>query len=153
MDLNRWLTEEGLGGKATATASGGIILSPAALGLEDHLIARLTALLDPQTHAPIVASVVKRAAVYSGPYVSNAPDLQVGMAEGYRLGQAATVLAPNLRKWSADHGTVAFTLVPGTLISSRPTTSDSPRVIDIAPTVLRYFGLPIPTETDGTPLF
>ena len=153
MDLNRWLTEEGLAGKANATASGGIALSPSAIDLEDHLVARLTALLDPQTHQPIITSVVKRSTVYSGPYVSSAPNLQVGMAEGYRLGQSPTVLAPNLRKWSADHGTVDFKLVPGTLISSRPTMSDGPRVIDIAPTVLRYFGLPIPTETDGTPLF
>ena len=153
MDLNRWLAEEGLRGKATATASGGIVLSPAALDLEDHLVARLTALLDPKTHQPMVTSVVKRASVYSGPYVANAPNLQVGMAEGYRLGDAPTVLAPNTRKWSADHATIDFNLVPGTLISSRPTTTDSPRVIDLAPTVLRYFGLPIPIEIDGTPLF
>jgi bisphosphoglycerate-independent phosphoglycerate mutase (AlkP superfamily) len=43
--------------------------------------------------------------------------------------------------------------VPGVLISSRPTTSETPRVVDIAPTVLQYFGVPIPKEIDGSPLF
>ena len=153
MDLNRWFAEEGLAGKATATPSGGIVLSPDALASADHIVARLTALLDPRTHAPIVAGVYKREAIYTGPYVSSAPTLQVGMAEGYRVGDSATVLAPNLKKWSADHSSVDYNAVPGTLISNRPTTTDGPRVIDIAPTVLRYFGVPIPKEIDGTPLF
>ncbi len=161
MDLNRWFAEEGLAGKASATLSGGIVLSPAstgeALASEDHIIARLTALLDPQTHAPVVEAVYKREAIYTGPYVPSAPALQVGMAEGYRVGVSSatspTALAPNPGKWSADHSSVDYNAVPGTLISSRPTTTDSPRVIDIAPTVLRYFGVPIPTEIDGTPLF
>lgn len=152
-DLNRWLAEEHLPGKATATKAGGIVLSPEARGVEDHLIARLTALLDPATNTPLVSAVYKRETVYTGPYVSNAPDLQVGFAPGYGIGAAPTVLATNRRKWSADHAALDYRSVPGTLMSSRPTTTDSPRVIDIAPTVLRYFGVPIPSEIDGTPLF
>jgi predicted AlkP superfamily phosphohydrolase/phosphomutase len=153
MDLNRWLAEEGLAGNASATASGGLFLSPAALAGEDHIVARLTALRDPHTQAPIVAAVYKREAIYSGPYVSIAPALQVGMAEGYRIGAAPAVLAPNLNKWSADHASVDYRAVPGTLIANRPIRGASPRVVDIAPTVLRYFGMPIPLEIDGTPLF
>ena len=157
MDLNRWFAEEGLAGKASAMPSGGIVLTPGlpqdALASSDHIVARLTALLDPRTREPIVTGVYKREAIYSGPYVPGAPALQVGMADGYRVGDSATVLAPNLKKWSADHSSIDYNAVPGTLISSRPTTSDSPRVIDIAPTVLRYFGVPIPKEIDGTPLF
>jgi len=82
-----------------------------------------------------------------------APDLLVGFAAGYSIGAAPTVIAPNTRKWSADHASFDYASIPGTLISSQPTTTDSPRVIDIAPTVLRYFGVPIPREVDGTPLF
>jgi predicted AlkP superfamily phosphohydrolase/phosphomutase len=153
VDLNRWLAEEGLAGNASVTASGGLFLSPAALAVEDHLIARLTALLDPRTQASIVAAVYKREVLYAGPYASIAPALQVGMAEGYRIGTSSAVLAPSLTKWSADHAALDYHAVPGTLISSRPITGGKPRVIDIAPTVLRYFGMPIPTEIDGTPLF
>jgi predicted AlkP superfamily phosphohydrolase/phosphomutase len=152
-DLNRWLALEQLPGKATATSAGGIILGPDAHGIEDHLIARLTALLDPATKAPVISAVYKRDAVYSGPYVSNAPDLQVGFAPGYGIGSTSTVFAPNKARWSADHATLDYKSVPGTLISSRPTTTETPRVIDLAPTVLRYFCVPIPTEIDGTPIF
>jgi predicted AlkP superfamily phosphohydrolase/phosphomutase len=152
-DLNRWLSQEQLPGKATATGAGGIFLSPEAHGAEEHLIARLTALLDPVTKAPVISAAYRREAVYTGPYVSNAPDVQVGFAPGYGVGSTATIFAPNQRKWSADHASIDYKGVPGTLIASRPTRADSPRVIDIAPTVLRYFGVPIPSEIDGTPLF
>jgi len=152
-DLARWLADEHLPGQATVTSGGGIVLSAGARSAEDHLVARLAALVDPATNAPIVTAVYKRAAVYSGPYASNAPDLQVGFAVGYGPGTAPTPLAPNRRKWSADHASIDYKSVPGTLLSNRPTSTESPRVIDIAPTVLRYFGVPIPSEIDGTPLF
>ena len=152
-DLNRWLAEEHLPGPATATAAGGIVLAPETRATADHLVARLTALLDPATRMPFVAAVYKRDAVYSGPYAASAPDLQIGLIPGYGLGAAPTVLALNKRRWSADHAAIDYKSVPGTLLSSRPTMTDTPKVIDIAPTVLRYFGLPIPGEIDGTPLF
>jgi predicted AlkP superfamily phosphohydrolase/phosphomutase len=152
-DLARWLSEEHLPGRITATASGGLVLSPEARRVEDHLIARLTAVLDPATKTPVVRGAYKREVVYAGPYVPNAPDVQLGLAPGYRIAAAPTVFAPNKRRWSADHQGLDYRSVPGVLISNRPTATDSPRVIDIAPTVLRYFGVPIPTEIDGTPLF
>ena len=152
-DLNRWLAGETSPGAATATIGGGITLTPQARPMEDHLIARLTALLDPATRLPIISAVYKRDAVYSGPASGSAPDLQVGLVPGYGFASTTTVYAPNKRKWSADHAGIDYRSVPGTLLSSRPTSTDSPRVIDIAPTVLRYFGVPIPTEIDGTPIF
>jgi bisphosphoglycerate-independent phosphoglycerate mutase (AlkP superfamily) len=39
------------------------------------------------------------------------------------------------------------------LISSRHLNDQQPSIMDIAPTVLKYFGLPIPSEIDGKPLF
>lgn len=152
-DLNRWLGLEGLIGRATATSSGAITLTAAGREIAEHLVARLTAEIDPATKSPIVAAVYRREDIYAGPQASAAPDLQVGLAPGYRLGELPSVVAPNRRKWSADHTSVDYKSVPGVLISSRPTSTDTPRVIDIAPTVLQYFGVPIPREIDGTPLF
>ena len=101
----------------------------------------------------MISAVYRRDAVYGGPFASSAPDLQVGFAPGYGIARAPTLFAPNKRRWSADHAAVDYRSVPGVLISNRPTSTDSPRVIDIAPTVLRYFGVPIPSEIDGTPLY
>jgi predicted AlkP superfamily phosphohydrolase/phosphomutase len=152
-DLNRWLADEKLPGTASATTAGGVTLNADARASQDHLIARLTSVLDPTTHAPVISAVYRRDAVYSGPFAASAPDVQVGFVPGYSVSAAPSLFAANKRRWSADHAAVDYKSVPGTLISSRPTTSDSPRVIDIAPTVLRYFGVPIPSEIDGTPLF
>jgi bisphosphoglycerate-independent phosphoglycerate mutase (AlkP superfamily) len=58
-----------------------------------------------------------------------------------------------MKKWSGDHGGYDFATTAGVLISSRRITAPSPSIIDIAPTVLKYFGLPIPKEIDGKPLF
>jgi predicted AlkP superfamily phosphohydrolase/phosphomutase len=152
-DLNRWLAAEKLPGTATVTAAGGIILSADARGAAAHLIARLTSVLDPVSKMPVISAVYRREAVYNGPSVSSAPDLQVGFVPGYAVGAGPALFAPNRRKWSADHAFLDYRSVPGTLISSKPTTTDNPRVLDIAPTVLRYFGVPIPSEIDGTPIF
>ncbi len=152
-DLARWLHDEHLPGGIKSTDAGGIFLTPDAQPSAAHIAARLTALLDPVTKMPLVSAVYRRDAVYSGAFTQNAPDLQVGMSPGYAIGAGPAVLAANKRRWSAGHAGLDYRSVPGTLISSRPTTTDSPRVIDIAPTVLRYFGLPIPNEIDGTPLF
>ena len=128
--------------------------------LADELCARLLTMTDPTTGQRIVSNVYKRDDVYWGPYLANAPDLQVGFADGYRVswqtslgGTPPGLLYPNMRKWSGDHCSFDYQTIPGSLISNRPLTDNDPRIIDIAPTVLKYFGVPVPKEMDGKPLF
>jgi predicted AlkP superfamily phosphohydrolase/phosphomutase len=128
--------------------------------LLDRLVADLRAFRDPRTNAPVVRNVYRRSDIYSGPYVDAAPDLQVGLESGYRTswqtalgGTPPDVIEPNLRKWSGDHGSSDYQTTAGVLLSSRPLTSSTTRIIDIAPTVLKFFGLAIPQDLDGKPLF
>ena len=58
-----------------------------------------------------------------------------------------------MKKWSGDHGSYDYKQTSGTLISSRPIGSEPADIMDIAPTVLRYFGVPIPPDIDGKPIF
>src|SRR5262245_28574768 len=51
---------------------------------EELKVKLLTALLDPETKQHIVRNVYKRDDTYSGEYLGNAPDLQVGFEDGYR---------------------------------------------------------------------
>jgi predicted AlkP superfamily phosphohydrolase/phosphomutase len=138
------------------------IVSPGAEAkqLADELSARLLTMRDPEDGSPIVRAVYKRDDIYSGDYLNNASELQVGMEEGYRVSWQTTlggspqgIVYPNMKKWSADHGGYDFATTAGVLITNRRVGSASPSIMDIAPTVLKYFGLAIPGDIDGKPLF
>src|SRR3954469_14830482 len=138
------------------------IVSPGAesTALADGLAAKLLTTKDPDDGTPIIHAVYKRDDIYSGPYVSNASELQVGMDEGYRVSWQTTlggsppgIVYKNDRKWSADHGGYDYAITSGILVTGRPIATKEPRIIAPAPRVLRYFGVAIPTDIDGKPLF
>src|SRR4051812_41216743 len=121
--------------------------------VQDALIAQLMTMTDPNTGAKMVDAVYKSSDVYSGAFTKNAAELQVGLAEGYRVSWQSTLggsppglVYPNMKKWSGDHGSYDYKQTAGVLISSRPVAAGALRIIDIAPTVLKFFGLPIPSE-------
>ena len=58
-----------------------------------------------------------------------------------------------MKKWSGDHGGYDFMTTAGVLITNRKINTATPRIIDIAPTVLTFYGIPVPGTLDGKPLF
>ncbi len=128
--------------------------------IQDDVVTRLLTLTDPKTGVRMVDAVYKSDDIYSGAFVGNAAELQVGLADGYRVSWQSTlggsppgIVYPNMKKWSGDHGSFDYKTTPGTLISSRPLDGDHLSIIDLAPTVLKYFGVPIPSDIDGKPIF
>ena len=128
--------------------------------LGDEIAAKLRQLRDPQDASPIVRSVYKRDEAYTGEYLQNAADLQVGMNEGYRVSWQTTLggapdglVYANDRKWSGDHCGFDYETTAGVLISSRPISRSGLNIMDVAPTVFKYFGIKIPGDIDGKPLF
>ncbi|HEY7056284.1 MAG TPA: alkaline phosphatase family protein, partial [Vicinamibacterales bacterium] len=118
------------------------IVSPGAEAtqLADELSAKLLTMKDPEDGSSIIRAVYKRDDIYSGPYLQNAAELQVGMNDGYRVSWQTTlggspqgIVYPNARKWSADHGGYDFAITAGVLVSSRPIATKTPRIIDVAP--------------------
>ena len=137
------------------------IVSPGAEAkqLADELSARLLTMTDPEDGAQIVKAVYQRDDIYSGEFLHNASELQVGMEDGYRVswqttlgGSPAGIVYPNMKKWSGDHGGYDFATTAGVLVSNKPIASETPSIMDIAPTVLKFFGVPIPNGIDGKPL-
>jgi predicted AlkP superfamily phosphohydrolase/phosphomutase len=123
--------------------------------LRQEIADRLTGLV----HAEKGESAVKRVYIakrfYKGPYSENAPDLIVGYQRRYRvswetaIGRTTdSVFHANKKAWSGDH-CVDPSLVPGILFCNRPVVTESPRLIDVAPTVLSLFGVPVPDYMDG----
>ncbi|HSL21221.1 MAG TPA: alkaline phosphatase family protein [Vicinamibacterales bacterium] len=129
--------------------------------LADDLSAKLLTMQDPEDGTSIIRAVYKRDDIYKGEYLHNAADLQVGMQEGYRVSWQTTlggspqgIVYNNDRKWSADHGGYDYATTAGVLISTRKLEAGRrPSIMDIAPTVFKYFGLPVPGDIDGKSLF
>ena len=138
------------------------IVSPGseAAALATEMSARLLTMTDPDDGSAIVRAVYKRDDVYSGEYLQNASELQVGMSDGYRVswqtalgGSPAGIVYPNMKKWSGDHGGYDYKETSGVLVSTRRISTSAPSILDLAPTVLKYFGLEVPRDIDGKPIF
>ena len=133
------------------------IVSPGAeaAALKAEIMAGLRGLRDEERGAVGINEAFDSAALYSGPYLENAPDLIIGYNAGYRISwDAATgiVAGPtfedNTKPWSGDH-CVDPRLVPGVFFCNRPVETTDPALIDIAPTALRLFGIEPPPHMDG----
>jgi len=130
-----------------------------AAALRRELIAKLSGLRDEERGEIGINRVYDAHEVYDGPYLVNAPDLIVGYNHGYRVSwDCATGVASgplfedNLKAWSGDH-CVDPEIVPGVFFCNHPIDKRDPALIDIAPTVLRLFGIDAPAHMDGKPLF
>ena len=123
--------------------------------LKQELQRKLEGLQDPLSGDVSITGVFDRDAVYSGPYTENSPDLLVGYAHGYRaswdsvMGKVTTdVFEDNTKPWSGDH-CVDPRLVPGVLFSNRSILDEAPAIVDVAPTLLKLYGLELPMNLDG----
>ena len=125
--------------------------------LKEDLRAKLDGLVDPASGAIGITGMFDCDAVYAGPYVDNAPDLIVGYGEGFRaswdsvMGKVTSkIFEDNLKAWSGDH-CVDPRLVPGVFFSNRKIAIEKPAIVDVAPTILKLFGLELPSYFDGKP--
>jgi len=137
----------------------GIVSPEEAEELKSKIQVALLAMEDPEAKGtrPIRA-VHDREQAYWGPYVSDAPDLFVGFEPGYRSawtcvtgGLGEQVIEDNVRPWSGDHN-MNPEQVPGVLFANRPLGGKEAKITDIAPTVLRLFGVEPPEYMDGESL-
>jgi len=140
--------------------SGGIVKPGDAFALKAEIAGKLCGLVDADANGEIaVTGVFDTEALYSGPYLVNAPDFIVGYNSGYRHSWgsasgaiAGAIFADNDRAWSGDH-CIDPRLVPGVLFSSRPIDAADPALVDIAPTALRLFGIEPPRYMEGQSIF
>lgn len=130
-----------------------------AQALCDEIMEKLCRITDDnQPNQPVIKDVYQASKIYEGPYKGNAPDLLVGFCPGYRVSWETAVgtvteqiFHPNTKAWSGDH-CVDPSFVPGVLFSNRKIETESPRLMDIGPTVLDLFGVDVPGYMDGKPL-
>jgi predicted AlkP superfamily phosphohydrolase/phosphomutase len=124
----------------------------------EEIARRLTDLVDPQTGESVVKRTYITSKVYRGPYKDNAPDLIPGWQRGYRVSwetaigrTTEAVFHDNTKAWSGDH-CIDPSLIPGVLFSNHPVQAANPRLMDLGPTILQLFGVPVPEHMDGKAL-
>lgn len=116
-------------------------------------------LTDPETGQKVFKKIYTRESIYHGPYLEEAADLILGYCEGYRTswqtalgGIPKDVLEDNKKNWSGDHCNIDPSLTKGIFFCSKAVKEQEPSIMDMAPSILTLFGLPIPQEIDGKPL-
>jgi predicted AlkP superfamily phosphohydrolase/phosphomutase len=127
--------------------------------LQDEIAGKLAQLTDPDTGEQVMRAVYRRDDIYKGEYLQYAPDLQVGFNDGYRVGWQDTlggvnraVVENNNRKWSGDHCATATEISGGVFFANRKVATTAPSIMDLAPTILKALGVPVPADLDGKPL-
>ena len=127
--------------------------------LQEEIAARLVGLEDPDTGEEVFRAIYRRDDIYKGEFLNNAPDLQAGFNDGYRVGWQDTlggirraVVENNNKKWSGDHCATATEISGGVFFSNRKIASPEPGIMDLAPTILTLLEVPLPPDLDGKPL-
>jgi len=129
---------------------------------KDALIAeiseKIAKLHDAKTNRNVITDIYKTSELYSGDYLDDAPDIIIGFNEGYRMawqnavgGLSPEIITDNDNVWKGDH-LIDSKHVPGILFTNFKITSNSPSIIDIAPTVMTSLGVGVPEYMDGTSL-
>lgn len=151
----------------------GIVEPSEMQSLMREIAKKLESDLDPKTGKPFVKGAYLADDLYPehGKNLKpgerdNAEDIIIGFHEGYRVSWdtalggihiklaesgeivSADVIEPNLEKWSGDHCSVDPSVVTGILFSTLklqlPVDAPVPDVRHCAPTILQYFGVPVP---------
>ena len=137
----------------------GIVTKEEAAALKKELAAKLSGLRDEERDRLAVRKAWTSDSLYTGPYLSAAPDVIMGFADGYRASWDAAVgkitkqvFSDNTKAWSGDH-CIDPHLVPGVIFANRKILAENPGIEDLAPTALELFGVQPPPYMEGKSLF
>jgi predicted AlkP superfamily phosphohydrolase/phosphomutase len=117
--------------------------------IEAEIIRGLESLVDPKTGERVVTKVYRRAEVYHGDALEEAPDLVIGFNRGYENadesalgGVPRELITENLDPWSGSH-LMDPSHVPGILLANTKFKISDPRLTDLTVTVLAEFGVEV----------
>jgi len=96
---------------------------------------------------PVIKTAYIAEDTFSPRYLNRAPDIVLGFNRTFRIDDNSALgsfsnsaISENRNWWSGDHCLDPLT-VPATFLASFSINSKFPAIIDIAPTILRYFGI------------
>ncbi len=107
----------------------------------------------PETGEPLVEQVLEREDLYDGPYSELSPDLTVVLKDwryrtiGLHDFTTSKVISPAFGP-TGDHRLDGVLIASGPAFRSGETIREA-ELIDMAPTILRLLGVPVPADMDG----
>jgi len=135
----------------------GIVSDAEADSLIRSISENLLKIKAPETGQAVISNVYSARETYHGPYLENSPDLIIGYAPGYRVswqsgrgGIGNDLFESNNTRWTGDHS-MDPRHVPGVFLCNHKFNpqKQTPRLTDIAPTILNAFNIPVPDYMDG----
>lgn len=125
----------------------------------DFIIDDLKNLRNPLTGKKMFDLVYRKEDIYSGEYLKYAPDIIFLDStcthitnRGFEFG-SKKLLTPHVLSWTGTHSLYdGILLMYGRGVIKNCYFLNNAKIIDIAPTILHYFDIPIPLYADGRPL-
>ena len=126
--------------------------------LLEEIKAKLEALVDPKNGQRVISCAYISEDNFSKDHIDRAPDIILGFDRGYRISDESALgtlgremIKDNMNWWSGDH-CVDPKKVPASFISSFKIQKQVPDMQDVAPTILKYFGIATPAQMTGKAL-
>jgi predicted AlkP superfamily phosphohydrolase/phosphomutase len=136
----------------------GIVTKEERRKLLEEIKAKLERLTDPGNGEKVVSNAFISEDHYSKDFIDRAPDIIVGFNRGYRTsgdsalgGMHPDVLKDNMDWWAGDH-CMSPLHVPATFIANFKIDKKVPDMRDMAPTILKHFGIENPVTMTGKAL-
>jgi predicted AlkP superfamily phosphohydrolase/phosphomutase len=136
----------------------GIVTKEQRRKLLEEIKAKLEAMIDPANGEKVVTQAFISEDNFSSDHLDRAPDIVVGFNRGYRTSGASAiggmhpnVVENNMDWWAGDHCMNPLH-VPAAFISNFKINKKVPNISDMAPTILKHFGIEKTPTMSGKPL-
>ncbi|XVH30966.1 alkaline phosphatase family protein [Haloferacaceae archaeon DSL9] len=120
--------------------------------LREELIPKLERLRSPNGK-PIARNVYRAEEIYDGPYVDDGPDIVIEQADGVHIpdviGADDTFVDADEWTWRSENHRDGIFIAAGSDVDVDGALSRQPTLYDLAPTILHWYGVPVPNEFDG----
>jgi len=127
--------------------SQGIVTQSERRKLLEEIQRKLLTIRDPENGNQVITEAFITEDHFSPDYLDRSPDIILGFNRGYRSsdsnalgGATRDIVADNMNWWAGDH-CVNPRHVPASFFSNFPINKKIPSIKDMAPTILKYFGI------------
>jgi predicted AlkP superfamily phosphohydrolase/phosphomutase len=126
--------------------------------LLEEIKGKLEMIIDPKNGQKVISCAYISEDNFSKDFINRAPDIILGFDRGYRISDDSALgtlsremIGDNLGWWSGDH-CVDPKKVPASFIANFKIQTQVPNIQDVAPTILKYFGIATPAQMTGKAL-